>query len=160
MPRITNAERKARTTRWIAVGVFIAGAAVSVAANIISAQPTVIGRIVAAWPALAFLFTIHLYQHTPKVRGWTGAALKLSVLVVIGVAAWISYWHIVEVTLRAGESSLTAHIMPMTIDAMMAVASAVATYRPKPARRPTARKAAVAPRSVRKLASVAALQTG
>jgi hypothetical protein len=150
--KLTAAQRKARNTKRYAVAVFLTGAAVSVTANFIAAEPTALGRAVSVWPALALLVTVHLYQAVPVTRnGWLGAAYKLSVLAVIGVAAWVSYWHIVEVTLRAGESQLTAYIMPATIDAMMAIASAVATHKPKPAarRKPLARKASGTVRHLR-----------
>lgn len=156
MPKLTTAQRKTRNTKRVAVAAFLVGAAVSIAANVIAAEPTMLGRAVAVWPALALLLTVHLYQHVPVTRrDWLGFAHKIGVLGVVGVAGWVSYWHIVEVALRAGETAVTAHILPVTIDVMMAIATAVATHKPKPAparRRPAARKAAAA--SPAKLRSV------
>jgi hypothetical protein len=37
-------------------------------------------------------------------------------------ALWVSYWHIVDVTLMAGESVSTAYLMPATVDGMLIVA--------------------------------------
>lgn len=134
MARMTAAQRDHRNRKIVAGGAFLAGAAVSIAANVIAADPTWLARAVAVWPALALLVTVHLYQHVPvRRRDWVGFTHKISVLAVISIAAWVSYWHIHEVVLRAGESTTTAYLFPATVDAMMAVASAVYTAKPKPA---------------------------
>jgi hypothetical protein len=87
------------------------------------------------------LLTVHLFQHAP--RTWW---VKASVAIVAGVAAYISYFHMVEVATLAGENIVSAHLMPLTVDAMMAVASVVMTHKPKPPRRKSiARKASVTP---------------
>ncbi len=59
------------------------------------------------------------------VAGPTGQKLshRIPALAVFAVAAYQSYWHTVEVALRAGESSVTAHIMPASVDGMMMVAA-------------------------------------
>lgn len=155
--KITAAQRKARNTKRYAAGAFIAGAAVSIAANFIAADAGVLSKAVAVWPALALLVTVHLYQHVPVRRNdWVGFAHKAGVLGVVAVAGWVSYWHIVEVALRAGESAVTAHILPVTIDVMMAIATAVATHKPKPApaRRRTAAKATSTAKPARSLRAV------
>ena len=144
MSRMTKAELAARNTKRWAVTAFLAGAGVSIACNFIAADPTILGRAVAVWPALAFLISAHLYQHVPVAKGWLDLTRKLSILAIMGVAGWVSYWHIVEVVIRAGESSVTAHIMPATIDAMMLIASAVYTAKPKPAARRAPAKKSVA----------------
>jgi hypothetical protein len=142
---MTKAQKQDRNRKATALGAFLAGAAVSIAANIIAADPTWLGRAVAVWPALALLITVHLYQHVPvRRRDWVGFAHKISVLAVIGIAAWVSYWHINSVVLMAGESRVTAYLFPATVDAMMGIASAVYSAKPKPVRRPVARKAAPA----------------
>jgi len=148
MARQTTAQRKAETTRRIALGAFLAGAAVSVAANVIAAEPTILGRAVSAWPAIALLLTVHLFQHAQR-----SFPVKLSILAVTLVAAWVSYWHMVDVALMAGENQVTAHVLPATVDAMMYVATVVMTTRPTTTatrrRRAAARKSTGA--TVRKL---------
>lgn len=146
MAKLTAAQRKTRNTKTTALVAFLAGAGVSVAANFIAAEPTLLGRAVAVWPALAFLISAHLYQHVPISKGWADTTRKLAILAIMGVAGWVSYWHIVEVVLRGGESQATAYLMPATIDAMMLIASAVYLHKPKPARKPlqrSSRKATV-----------------
>jgi len=141
MARMTIAQRKAQTVKLTATATFILGAIASVAANVVAAEPTAVGRIVSAWPALALLLTVHLFQHAQR-----SFAVKLAVLSVAGVAAWISYWHMVHVATMAGEGIVSAHLMPITVDAMMAVATVVLTTKPKVARRrKPARRASVTP---------------
>lgn len=137
MTAAEKAERAARTTKAIAGSAFILGVAASVAANVVAAAGRgPIGIVVSAWPAVALLLTVHLFQHAPRV--WW---IKILVGAVAGVAGWISYWHMVAVALRGGESVLSAHLLPVTVDAMMAVATVVLTHKPKPARRPAAKRA-------------------
>jgi hypothetical protein len=132
MTATEKAERAAWPLRRLAAGTFALGALASVGANIVAAEPTLIGHMVSSWPAVALLLTVHLFQHAPRV--WW---VKVMVAVVAGVAAWISYWHMVDVATLAGEGIVSAHLLPFTVDAMMAVASVVMTYKPKPVRRPT-----------------------
>lgn len=146
MTRQTTAQRQATTTRRIAVATFIAGATVSVAANVVAAEPTIVGRLVSAWPAIALLLTVHLFQHASR-----SFLVKLSVLTVAGVAAYVSYFHMVEVATMAGEGEVARYLMPLTVDAMMFVASVVATTKPKPAARRRTRKAATGTSNVRRL---------
>lgn len=152
--KLTAAQKSLRNTKRTALAAFLAGAVVSIAANFIAAEPTLLGRAVAVWPALAFLISAHLYQHVPVAKGWADVTRKVAILAIMGVAGWVSYWHIVEVVLRGGESAVTAHLMPATIDAMMLIASAVYLHKPKPARK-TARKA-TAKAPVRHLRSASA----
>lgn len=141
MARMTITQRKAQTVKRTATATFVLGAIASVAANVVAAEPTAVGRIVSAWPALALLLTVHLFQHAQR-SFW----VKLAVLSVAGVAAWISYWHMVHVATMAGEGIVSAHLMPITVDAMMAVATVVLTTKPKPVRRrKPARRASVTP---------------
>lgn len=128
MARTTAAQRQTQMTRRIAIGTFIAGAVVSVAANIAASDPTVTAKIVGGWPAVALLLTVHLFQHAQR-----SFLVKLAILAVAGIAAWASYWHMVEVATTAGETTLTARLLPVTVDAMMYVATVVLTTKPKTA---------------------------
>lgn len=47
--------------------------------------------------------------------------------VVFGVAAWQSYWHIVEVATRYGEAT-SAYVMPLSVDGLMVVAARYITH--------------------------------
>lgn len=56
-------------------------------------------------------------------------ASTLVVLLVASVALWVSYWHAVEVIERAGgESPLSAHLLPATVDGLAGSASLVMLF--------------------------------
>lgn len=120
MAKLTAAQKQILRTRRSAQIAFISGAVVSLGANIVAAEHTPLGVIVGAWPAVALLVSVYLFENAPK-SFW----IKVAVLGVAAIAAWVSYWHMVEVVSMAGESQVTAHIMPFTVDAMMALATAV-----------------------------------
>lgn len=145
--KLTAAQRKTRATRRAAWATFGLGAVASLAANLYASNHTPVGMIVGVWPSVAFLLTVWLYEHAP--RNWY---IRVSLAVPLAVAAWTSYWHIVEVATVAGEGTLTAHLLPLTVDAMMAVASAVINRKAAPSRPVRRRTAAKAP--VRKLKAV------
>lgn len=50
---------------------------------------------------------------------------RVGMLPVVAVAAWTSYWHMVEVATDAGEQAFTAHILPLSVDGLMLTASVV-----------------------------------
>jgi hypothetical protein len=80
------------------------------------------------------LGSIYLLENGSTHPRW----VRWAIVPVIAVAAWMSYWHVVEVVLAQGEGALTAHLFPIIIDLPMAIASAA--LRPAPAKRPAARK--------------------
>ncbi|MEZ5412058.1 MAG: DUF2637 domain-containing protein [Acidimicrobiales bacterium] len=111
------------TARHGARAALALGLVASLAGNVIAAHPTALGRLVAAWPPLALLVAIELVTRIPT-RGGTLSAVRLSsagLLVVI--AAWVSYWHLVELARAAGEGGIAAHILPLSVDGLVAVAS-------------------------------------
>ena len=132
--KLTPTARKARNGRIAAMSVFGAGAFASLAANIMAANPTLVGWTVGAFPALMLLGSLYLLENSTTHPTW----IRWAIFPVVAVAAWMSYWHIVEVVLDAGESPFTAHLFPIIIDLPMAIASAA--LRPAPAKRPAARK--------------------
>lgn len=139
MTKITPAARKARNGRLAALTVFGLGAFASLAANIMASNGTPVGVVVGALPAVMLLGALYLLENGSTHPRW----VRWMILPVIAVAAWMSYWHIVEVVLTAGEGVVTAHLFPIIIDLPMAIASAA--LKPTPAkrvatRRPAARK--------------------
>lgn len=134
MTKLSATARKARNGRIAALTVFGAGALASLAANIMAANPTPIGWIVGGFPALMLLGSLYLLENGSTHPRW----VRWAIVPVITIAAWMSYWHVVEIVLAAGESPLTAHLFPLIIDLPMAIASAA--LRPAPARRTTTRK--------------------
>lgn len=133
--KLTPAARKARNGRMAAVTVFGLGAFASLAANVMASNGTPVGVVVGALPAIMLLGALYLLENASTHPRW----VRWMILPVIAVAAWMSYWHIVEVVLDAGEGVVTAHLFPIIIDLPMAIASAA--MKPAPVKRaPVARK--------------------
>lgn len=119
---MTPAARKARNAAYLSRSAFIIGVGVSLAANVIAAPKTPVAIGVALWIPLAFLLSVALLEHVPA-RGKSGLLRKFAIGFIAVIAAWASYWHLVEVAQMGGADVLTAHALPLTVDAMMALAS-------------------------------------
>jgi hypothetical protein len=136
--KLTPAARKARNGRIAALSVFLGGAAASLAANLMASNGTPVGMVVGAFPALMLLGSLYLLENGSTYPAW----VRWAIVPVILVAAWMSYWHIVEVVMTTGEGAVTAHLYAIIIDLPMAIASCA--LRPAPARparrRPAAKK--------------------
>jgi len=75
------------------------------------------------WP-VALLVSIELLIHTPWRKGWADTLTKGAVLVLVaGVAAWISYWHGVHVLDSWGYDQIGMRVGPVVPDAAMALAT-------------------------------------
>jgi len=149
--KMTPAARKARTARRVSAAVFGIGVAVSIAANVIASQHTPIGIAIGLWIPIAFLLSMLMLENVPA-KGTPGKLRFAAMLVIAGIAGWTSYWHLVDVAYLGGADTITAHLLPLTVDVMMALASPgmkaakTATAR----RRPAAKKIT----TVRKLRAV------
>jgi hypothetical protein len=141
---MTPAARKARNAAYLARTAFGAGVAVSLAANVLASAKTPIAIGVALWIPTAFLLSMALMEHIP-MRGKAGVARKIAIGFIAAIAAWASYWHMVDVAQLGGADALTAHTLPLTVDAMMALAStAMKRKAPATPARRAARKAPAA----------------
>lgn len=141
--KMTPAQRQARAARTA----FLAGAGFSIAANVMASEQSVVGIAFGTWPALALLMSVYLYENAP--RNWW---VKAGIAAMIAVAGWGSYWHIVHVALTHGVDPVGAHLMPITVDVMMALAQVVLRKKPS---RPSPRRATAKKTSTRSLKSVA-----
>jgi hypothetical protein len=99
------------------------GVAASVAANILHAQRNPISETIAAWPPLALLLTIELVSRVPVHRFLLAAPRVLATVVISGIAAWVSYWHMAGVTSRYGETGASPYLLPVSVDGLIVVAS-------------------------------------
>lgn len=54
-----------RRSAWFA---FVTGVVASIAANVLAAPPTVVARVISAWPALALLLVVELLTRRPRRR--------------------------------------------------------------------------------------------
>jgi hypothetical protein len=154
MTKLTPAARKARTAKITARATFGAGVVVSLAANVYASQHTPIGIAVGLWTPIAFLASMALLENVPA-RGLAGKLRFTAIVFLALIAGWTSYWHLVEVAQAGGADVLTAHLLPLTVDVMMAIAgTALKSKASAPARKRTARKATTATnvRPIRKTA--------
>jgi hypothetical protein len=99
------------------------GVAASVAANVLHAEPTIVGRVIGAWSPLALLLTVELISRVPAHRLVLSVLRMIATGLIAGIAAWVSYWHMVAVVTRTGESVTSAHLLPLSVDGLVVVAS-------------------------------------
>lgn len=109
--------------RWAVRAVLALGVAASVAANVLSAAPHPIARAISAWPPLALLLTVELISRVPVHRRGLAAVRLAATAVIAGIAAWVSYWHMVDVAARYGETGASPYLLPLSVDGLIVVAS-------------------------------------
>jgi hypothetical protein len=97
--------------------------AASIAANILHANPDAIARSISAWPPLALLLAVELISRVPVHGRWLPGIRLLATAAIAGIAAWVSYWHMVEVARTHGESVTSAHLIPLSVDGLIVVTS-------------------------------------
>ncbi|WP_435125631.1 DUF2637 domain-containing protein [Micromonospora tulbaghiae] len=123
-PIVVVAGKQLRRLRWAVRATLTLGVAASVAANVLHARPNPISQIIAAWPPLALLLTVELISRVPHHR-WLLGAIRITAAATIAViAGWVSYWHLVGVAARYGETSYgAAYLLPISVDGLVIVAS-------------------------------------
>lgn len=109
--------------RWAVRGTLALGVAASVAANVLHAQPNPVSQTIAGWPPLALLVTIELISRVPVHRRGLAAVRLGAAAVLAGIAAWVSYWHMVAVVARYGETGAAPYLIPVSVDGLVVVAS-------------------------------------
>lgn len=118
--------KRGNLVAWLA---FITGAVVSIGANVLHALdgdgPTDFGRLVAAgWAPVALLLVAELVARARQAGPWWIITLRWSgTAVVAGVAAIVSYGHMRDLLLSYGETELVAHLLPLSVDGLLLVAS-------------------------------------
>jgi len=109
--------------RWAVRATLFLGVAASIAANVLHAQHNIISQIISAWPPLALLLTVELTSRIPMHRPLLATIRVISTAVIAGIAAWVSYWHMQDVALRFGETTISAYLLPISVDGLIVVAS-------------------------------------
>jgi hypothetical protein len=99
------------------------GLAASFAANVLAADPGAIGWAIAGWAPVALLISFELLVRAPIGDQWTARLRAIATAGIAGIAAWVSYWHMVDVALAHGESPVAAHLLPISVDGLVAVAA-------------------------------------
>ncbi|WP_428962971.1 DUF2637 domain-containing protein [Micromonospora fluostatini] len=113
-----------RRLRWAVRATLTLGITASIAANILHAQPNPISQIIAAWPPLALWLTVELISRVPTHRRYLHYTRLAATAVISGIAAWVSYWHMVGVAARYGETqAAAAYLLPISVDGLVIVAS-------------------------------------
>ncbi|MGW3615355.1 DUF2637 domain-containing protein [Micromonospora sp. NPDC005163] len=113
-----------RRLRWAVRATLTLGVAASVAANVLHAQSNPISQIIAAWPPLALLLTVELISRVPHHRRSLGAIRIIATAIIAAIATWVSYWHLVGVATRYGETeAAAAYLLPISVDGLVIVAS-------------------------------------
>ncbi|MFC7545546.1 DUF2637 domain-containing protein [Plantactinospora sp. GCM10030261] len=112
-----------RRVRWAVRATLALGVAASVTANILHAQENPISQAIAAWPPLALLLTVELISRVPVHRRVLAFARFAATAIIAGIAAWVSYWHMVGVAARYGETGASPYLLPLSVDGLIVVAS-------------------------------------
>ena len=114
--RLRRIQLGARATLTLGIGA-------SLAANVLAADPSITGRVIAAWSPVALLLTVELLSRVPVTSGRLSRLRVAAATVIAGIAAWVSYWHMVEVAEAFGEATIAAHVLPFSVDGLVVVAS-------------------------------------
>jgi len=109
--------------QWAVRAVLALGIAASVVANILHAEPNLISRTISAWPPVALLLTIELVSRIPVTRPLLAVVRIVATTTIAGIAAYVSYWHMVGVVGRYGETGESPYLIPITVDGLIVVAS-------------------------------------
>jgi hypothetical protein len=99
------------------------GVAASVVANVLHARDNPISQAIAAWPPLALLLTVELISRVPVHRRSLAITRLVATATIAGIAAWVSYWHMVGVAARYGETGASPYLLPLSVDGLIVVAS-------------------------------------
>ena len=109
--------------RWAVRAAFTLGIAASVAANILHAQPHPVSQVIAAWPSVALMCTVEIMSRVPSTGPGLAAARTAVTGVIAVIAAYVSYFHMVGVATRYGETGVAAYLLPFSVDGLVVVAS-------------------------------------
>ncbi|MFI7026940.1 DUF2637 domain-containing protein [Micromonospora sp. NPDC049900] len=115
--------KQLKAIRWAVRATLALGVIASTIANILHADPHPISQAIAAWPPLALLLTIELISRVPVHRRALAAIRLVTTAIIAGIAAWVSYWHMVAVVARYGETGAGPYLIPLTVDGLVIVAS-------------------------------------
>ncbi|MBU2662375.1 DUF2637 domain-containing protein [Actinoplanes bogorensis] len=112
-----------RRVRWGVRATLLLGVAASVVANVLHALDNPISQAIAAWPPLALLLTVELISRVPIHRRYLAVLRFAATAIIAGIAAWVSYWHMVGVAARYGETGASPYLLPLSVDGLIVVAS-------------------------------------
>ncbi|WP_433346022.1 DUF2637 domain-containing protein [Micromonospora sp. CA-111912] len=120
---MTQDLKRLKRIGWGVRTVFALGIAASLAGNVLHAADNVISQAISAWSPVALLLAVELISRIPARRGALSAVRLGATAVIAGIAAWVSYWHMVGVATRYGEADSSAYLLPFSVDGLIVVAS-------------------------------------
>lgn len=112
-------------------GGLIFGIVTSITANVIHSLTQPHDQTWQAWssaglsalaPVVLFL-TTEMVLRIPLHSRFLGAFRLVITLAIAGFSGWVSYWHMVDVSMMLGERSGSQYFYPLMIDGMMIVAT-------------------------------------
>lgn len=109
--------------RWGIRGVLALGLVASTAANVLHANDNLVSQVISAWPVVALYLTIEVIPRVPVHRRSLAVTRLLAAAVIAGIAAFVSYWHMVGVAARYGETGVSPYLLPLSVDGLIVVAS-------------------------------------
>ncbi|GGK32462.1 hypothetical protein GCM10010124_26550 [Pilimelia terevasa] len=112
-----------KRVRWGVRLVLALGVAASIAGNVLHARDNIVSQVISAWSPLALLLTVELISRVPVHRAGLAVGRWAATTLIAGIAAWVSYWHMTAVAVRYGETSGSAHLLPLSVDGLIVVAS-------------------------------------
>ncbi|HET6483453.1 MAG TPA: DUF2637 domain-containing protein [Actinoplanes sp.] len=120
---MTQDLKRLKRIGWGVRTVFALGIAASLAGNVLHADDNVISQAISAWSPVALLLAVELISRIPARRGALSAVRLGATAVIAGIAAWVSYWHMVGVATHYGEADSSAYLLPFSVDGLIVVAS-------------------------------------
>jgi len=116
-------KRQSGPLPWLAL---LLGLGASLAANVAAAEPTLVGRLVAAWPPVALALSVEMLLRQTRGDAQTSTAVRYvtagAVTLVALVAAAASYSHMHALALEAGEGAM-ARLLPLSVDGLVVAAT-------------------------------------
>lgn len=115
---------KFKRLRWFARSVVVGATASSIWSNWLHSEQNPIAIIINIAPPVLLLAA---YEMTSRIPLWGGRFRKwirpVTMVVITGMNAWLSYWHQHDAFLRFTHDLATAILLPLAIDALMVIAS-------------------------------------
>lgn len=116
--------RQLRRVRWAVRSALVLGVAATVCGNVLHAWDRgPVAWAISAWAPLALLIAVELIAKVPVHRRLLAVARLAATLGLAGIAAWVSYWHLVFAAAHYGETGAAPYLLPLSVDGLVVVAA-------------------------------------
>lgn len=110
--------------RWMLRFVLVLGVVVSISGNILDADSGhPVSQAIKAWSPLALLIVIECISLVPVHTTLLMVARRAATTGIALIAAWVSYWHMVSVCVKYGETGGSEYLIPLSVDGLVVVAT-------------------------------------